>query len=175
MFAHTGELPTHGWHTRPGRSVPSLTTSLLAVSFIASVLCAARAWHIATSARSESLASLTARPGVVTSFGYRASHNRRYHAEVVSVTPLIVGENQRWTVRLTRRDHRRLAGARIAADVWMPETGARSPVRPTVSYAGGGRYVVDDVNLSRAGWWNVALVISGRAGTDSVAFNAILP
>ena len=91
------------------------------------------------------------------------------------MTAPVVGEPQRWTVRLTRRDHRRLAGAHIAAEAWMPETGARSPLRPRVSYVGGGRYAIDGVYLSRPGWWNLALVIEGRAGIDSVAFNTVLP
>jgi hypothetical protein len=175
MFAHTGELPIGGWHKRPSWHAPSLSTSLLAVVLTASSLSAARAWRIASDAGAESPDSAPARAGTVTSFGYRASHNGRYHAEVVSASPMTVGENQRWTVRLTRHDHRRLAGAHVTTDVWMPETGARSPVRPTVSYVGGGRYAIDGVNFSRPGWWNVALVIDGRVGTDSVAFNAVLP
>jgi hypothetical protein len=175
MFAHTGELPTNGWHERPSWRAPSLSRSLVAVAITASVLSAARAWHTATSSRAETPASAPVRPGVITSFGYRASHNGRYHAEVVAASPLVVGESQRWTVRLTRRNHRRLAGAHVTTDVWMPETGARSPVRPRVSYVGGGRYAIDGVTLSRPGGWNVALVVEGRAGTDSVAFNAVLP
>ena len=175
MFAHTGELPIGGWHTPHTWRTPSLRTSLLAVVLTASALSAARAWSIATSARAESRAPSPTRAGSITSFGDRASHNRRYHAEVVSATPLAVGESERWIVRLTRRDHRRLAGAHITTDVWMPETGVRSPVQPTVSYVGGGRYAIDGVTLSRPGWWNVALVIDGRAGVDSVAFNAVLP
>lgn len=175
MFAHTAELPIHDWRGRSVRRAPSLTTSLLVVTLAASALCAARAWDIAASARSATASSATSRPGVVTSFGYRASHNRRYHAEVVSAPLPVVGETQRWTVRLTRRDHRRLANAHVTAEVWMPETGVRSPVRPAVSYVGGGRYAIDGVVLSQPGWWNVALVVTGRAGTDSVAFNTVLP
>jgi hypothetical protein len=175
MFAHTGELPISGWHKRPTWRAPSLSTSLLAIALTASAVSAARAWRIATDARAESPASASARPGVVTSFGYRHSHNGRYHAEVVTAPPMTVGENQRWIVRLTLHDHHRLAAAHITTAVWMPETGARSPVRPSVSYVGGGRYAIDGVNFSQPGWWNVALVIQGRAGTDSLAFNAVLP
>jgi hypothetical protein len=175
MFAHTQELPIGGWHKRPSWRAPSLSTSLFAVVLTASTLSAGRAWRVATSAGAERAAAAPAHAGVVTSFGYRASHNGRYHAEVVSASSLTVGESQRWTVRLTRHDHRRLAGARIAANVSMPETGVQSPVRPAVTYVGGGRYAIDGVNFSRPGWWNVALVIEGRAGTDSVAFNTVLP
>jgi hypothetical protein len=175
MSAYTGELPIHGWHGRSTRRTPSLTTALLAASLVVAMLCAASAWRLVAGARETATVAPAARAGVITSFGYRASHAKRYHAEVVSAPSPAVGETQRWIVRLTRHDHRRLAGAHVSADVWMPETGARAPVRPTVSYVGGGRYAVDGVQLSQPGWWNVALVIAGRAGTDSVAFNAVLP
>lgn len=56
----------------------------------------------------------------------------------------------------------------------MPETGVRSPIRPNASFIGADRYVVDGVYLPQKGWWNLALVIEGRDGTDSVAFNLIL-
>ena len=174
MFAHTQELPLRGWPAPPSRRHTSLSTSVLAVLLAASALCATRAWRLGDSVRAESPA-LTAPPGLITSFGNRASHNRRYHAEVVSTTQPVVGEEQRWTVQLTRHDHRRVAGARVSAEMWMPESGERSPIRPSVSYLGGGRYAIDGVYPSRPGWWNLALVIEGSAGTDSVAFNTVIP
>ncbi len=172
MFAHTEELPLRGWPARPSWSRPSLSSSAVAVLLAASMLSGVRAWQLATSAPAE---TVMVQPGTIVSFGNRASHNRRYHAEVLSTIQPKVGEQQRWTVRLTRHDHRRLAGARLSAELWMPESGARSPIRPSVSYMGGGRYAVDGVYLSRPGWWNLALVIEGSAGTDSVAFNTVIP
>ena len=174
MFAHTEELPLRGWSARPSWRPTSLSSAVVAVLLAVSALSAARTWNLVDRARAESPAP-AARPGLVTSFGNRASHNRRYHAEVVSTSKPVVGTQQRWTVRLARHDHRRLAGARVSAELWMPESGERSPVRPTVSSLGGGRYAVDGVYLSRAGWWNLALVIDGSAGTDSVAFNTVVP
>ena len=56
----------------------------------------------------------------------------------------------------------------------MPETGIRSPRRPTAQYIGHGDYRIDSVYVSQPGWWNVALVIEGRMGRDSVAFNVVL-
>jgi hypothetical protein len=70
---------------------------------------------------------------------------------------------------------RRVAHARVNVEAWMPETGERSPLHPAAHYVGNGNYRVDSLCFSRAGWWNVALVIDGRAGTDSVAFNVVLP
>jgi hypothetical protein len=105
-------------------------------------------------------------------FGLRASHNGRYNAEVVSTrsTPA-VGMPQSWTVSISRRNHRPVAHARLAVRTWMPETGEQSAVLATANYVGAGRFVIDDVSFSRPGWWNVALVVDGVAGTDSLAFN----
>lgn len=108
-------------------------------------------------------------------FGRRTSHNGRYSAEVVSTrsTPA-VGMAQSWTVSISRRNRRPLGHARLALQTWMPETGERSSVRPTAHYIGGGRYEIENVSFSKPGWWNVALVIDGVAGTDSLAFNVRL-
>jgi hypothetical protein len=51
----------------------------------------------------------------------------------------------------------------------------RSPVVPTVRYVGGGDYRIDNVVFAKAGWWNVALVIDGKRGADSLAFNVVVP
>lgn len=172
MFAHTVELPIVGLNGTARRSLPK-AMSVVAALLVASALCAATAWRLVATTGSQPVSSMAA-PVLVASVGYRASHNGRYHAEVVSLSSLAVGEHQRWTVRVTRRDHRRLADAKITVETWMPETGVRSPLRPSASYVGGGRYLIDEVYFPRAGWWNVALVIAGRAGTDSVAFNVVV-
>ena len=110
--------------------------------------------------------------GFVTSLGERRSHNGFYSAEVISASPIAIGEAQSWTLHLSRRN-RRVSHATVIAEAWMPETGERSTMRPSVHYVGGGDYRIDDLRFDRAGWWNVALVIEGRVGRDSVAFNLI--
>lgn len=172
MSAHTMELPIPGLNRTTRRSLPNGMAVVIAL-LVASALCAATAWRLVATARSEPASSIST-PALVSSFGYRASHNGRYHAEVVSRSSITVGEHQRWTIRVTRHNHRRLAGATITAETCMLETGARSPIRPSTTYLGGGRYQLDDVYFPRAGWWNVALAIDGRAGTDSLAFNVVV-
>jgi len=113
--------------------------------------------------------------GIIASLGRRASHAHRFNAEVVAATPLGTGMHQSWTVQLTRRGHGRVSGARLTVRTWSPETGEVSALTPRVQYVGGGRYRVDDVYFPRAGWWNVALVVTAATGTDSVAFNVVLP
>lgn len=110
--------------------------------------------------------------GGVTSLGERRSHDGIYSAEVVWTSPIVIGATQSWTVHLSRRN-RRVSHATMSAEAWMPETGARASMHPTVTYVGGGDYRIDHLRFDRAGWWNVALEIHGRAGTDSVAFNVI--
>ena len=51
----------------------------------------------------------------------------------------------------------------------------RAPVAPSVRYVGGGDYRIDNLIFPKAGWWNVALVIDGKRGTDSLAFNVVVP
>ena len=110
--------------------------------------------------------------GFVTSLGDRRSHDGIYSAEVVSTSPIVIGATQSWTLHLSR-PNRRVSHATVSAEVWMPETGERASMRPSVTYVGAGDYRIDDLRFDRAGWWNVALVIHGRAGTDSVAFNVV--
>ena len=110
-------------------------------------------------------------PGVaITDFGPRASHNGLYRAEMAAaaVNP---GEPHQWLVRLEQRNHRRLAHAHVQVRLWMPELGIDATTRPMVTYIGDGNYRLDNVRMPRSGWWNVALVVDGRAGVDSLAFN----
>jgi hypothetical protein len=58
---------------------------------------------------------------------------------------------------------------------WAPETGEVSSKVATSRYVGGGNYRLDGIYFPHAGWWNVALVIAGANGADSVAFNVIIP
>lgn len=172
MFAHTAELPIHVWYKRRRWPAALLVTSLFAALLIAAMLPTRARWTIASAGAPPATPPTPA--GIVTSFGYRASHNMRYHAEIISVSSLSESESQRWKVRLTRRDHQPLANAHLGVEASMPETGVRSPIRPSASFIGADRYVVDGVYLPQKGWWNLALVIEGRDGTDSVAFNLIL-
>lgn len=147
----------------------------LAATVVVAVLAwTAWPWHREAGARAAASPAPDA-AAIVASVGRRASHGGRYHAEVVSATPFAVGVRQSWTMRLTRRGQRRVSGARLTVRPWAPESGEISPISPSVRYVGGGRYRVDDIYFPRPGWWNVALVIDGAAGTDSVAFNVVMP
>ncbi|MEO5818505.1 MAG: FixH family protein [Gemmatimonadaceae bacterium] len=177
MDAHTGEfrLLDRPSRTRNGRL--SSTGHWIASTAVAIGIAAGAAWIARPhpgSRPAQPMASATIPAGPVASLGRRRSHGGKYAAEVVSTTPLIVGATESWTIHLTRRNQQRVAHARVTVQPWMPETADRRPAM-TARYIGHGDYRVDGVVLPRAGWWNVALVIVGRAGIDSVAFNVILP
>lgn len=178
MFAHTDGFSSHRLIARESTRRPSRIVSR-AVAAAAIIGLFAHHWLISDSA--PSTAQLKVRPativgtGVIASFHQRPSHNGRYLAEVVDAGSVVEGTGQTWTIHLTGRLQRRIAHATVLVDAWMPETGAHSVIHPGARYIGNGDYRLDSLCLSRPGWWNVALVIDGRAGVDSVAFNVVLP
>lgn len=177
MISHTGDLSTltrpTGADRRPARVIRTLAATLV----VGVLAWTAWSWHPegGMGAAAGPAPDAADAAGIVASVGHRASHGGRYHAEIVSATPFAVGVRQSWTVRLTRRGQRRVPGARLTVRHWAPETGEISPIAPSVRYVGDGRYHIDDIYFPHPGWWNVALVIDGAAGTDSVAFNVIMP
>lgn len=171
MFAQTKELRPLRAPAVAGRHVATASIALAVVPLLAAAFSFA-GWMRQRESDTHAPAGT---PAVVASIGQRPSHNRRYHAEVVSATPFAVGVAQSWTVRLTGRSHRRLANARLAVRSWAPETGEVSPVAASAHYLGGDRYRLDGIYFSRPGWWNVALIIDAASGIDSVAFNIVMP
>ena len=159
---------------RPANShVPRIATRGAVALITASLVFAAATWIAHVSEASPLVTPAT--PGlVVASLGSRPSHNGRYRAEVVSVSSLAVGVTQRWVVQLRSTNHLRVAGARIAVHVRMLDAQERTSPPAVASYLGGGRYQVEGIRFGRPGWWNVALVVDGEAGVDSVAFNVVL-
>jgi hypothetical protein len=111
------------------------------------------------------------------SLSLRPSHNGLFQAVVVDV----VEDSERgvaaeWIVRVTDSGGIPVADARIDTNLWMPESGERSgAVLQTGSHRGDGEYAIRELDFPRAGWWNVALRISAGIGTDSLAFNVVLP
>ena len=127
MYSHTAELPViAGTPRRTRRSRPSAASPLVAALLLGSAFCVAMAWRAATTPARPVVAD--ASPALVVSIHDRPSHTGRYRAEVTSVSSLEVGATQQWIVRLQRRDHRRVNGARITARAWMPD----DPTLPAV-------------------------------------------
>jgi len=171
MYSHTAELPVIAGARRARRSITSAVSPLSAALLLLSAFFGVMAWRAAApSTRIVADAS----PALVVSLHDRPSHGGRYRAEVTSVSSLGLGATQQWIVRLARPDHRRVKGAHIAAHAWMPDDPTQVDVPATVTPIGGGRYRLDDIRFTRPGWWNVALVVDGPRGIDSLAFNVVL-
>jgi hypothetical protein len=103
------------------------------------------------------------------SAGARASHNGRY---TVSASPV---DADSWIVQVNNRSGGVIDGARVYAFASMPENGRSAGVHVRATEAGRGTYRLDDVQLDRPGWWNIALVITSPIiGTDSAAFNVTI-
>src|SRR5215207_5771721 len=174
MLTHTGELPTFA--TPAGTARYAVRSRHLLIGTVA--LVGTVATMLGTRLREADPSRAPAQPDateIIASLGRRASHGHHYQAEVVGRTPLATGVRQSWTVRLTRRGHRRVSGARLTVRSWSPETGEISTTAPQARYVGGGRYRIDDIVFPHPGWWNVALVVDAASGTDSVAFNVVMP
>lgn len=177
MLVHTQEFPIVG--AADVRVVrPRIAAALVAAIALAAGMLAALAVRDASVPTTDTRATpRVAAPaaGAFVSVDRRLSHHGRYRAAVVEMPAPAVGVPQAWTVRLTRRDHRRASRAAVTVRAWMPETGLESPVRATVRRGRDGRYRVAPIVLAWPGWWNVALVVDGAAGVDSVAFNVVVP
>lgn len=171
MFAHTAEFPIAV--ARGGRR--SWAASWSQRFYLLGIIAALGVSGAVDFVRSTPSTEASIPPGVIADFAARPSHSRLYRAEVVSASSLNVGVAQQWVVRLTGRNHRRLAHARVTVRTWMPMTDETSSRQATASYVGGGGYVLRNVLFTRPGWWNVDLVVDGLAGTDSVGFNVEIP
>ncbi len=104
------------------------------------------------------------------------SHFRRIRGELVAYSPtLTVGVTQRWTVRLETLAGESVSAARVEVDAYMPESAERLQPSPVARYLGAGQYKIEGLRFSKRGWWNVGLAVHYSGGTDSLAFNLIIP
>ena len=125
---------------------------------------------------SEGTESPTLPPGAVASLGPITSHNGRFRARVVELSPsLSTADTEPWVVGITTRMGRRVANAHVRVSASMPEFSNASAASPNVQYVGGGKYRVGGLHFDRAGWWNIALTVRARGRVDSLAFNIIVP
>lgn len=129
----------------------------------------------ATTFSHDSAHAIRAAHGAYLSLGLRPSHHARYQAVVDAAALIAVDTAQRWVVRFTTRRMRRVANADVSARVWMPDTGVLSARNIRGRYLGAGQYEFRDIRFTQPGHWNVALVVDGTAGVDSLAFNVVLP
>ena len=76
--------------------------------------------------------------------------------------------------RSRRRRRRPVDGLAITVLPWMPDMGHGASVTPTVTAAGGGRYVVENVELFMPGKWELRTTLAGPS-EDSVTPSFRIP
>jgi hypothetical protein len=105
----------------------------------------------------------------------RPSHHERYRVAVLSTAMGRRGAAT-WAVRVAAADGRPVEGAAVAVRGGMPWADRVMATQPRAHELGGGRYRLAGLRFDAPGWWTIALVVtSPEFGTDSLAFNLILP
>ena len=85
------------------------------------------------------------------------------------------GELQSWMLTLKTSSGSAVENAAIDVSGGMPQHDHGLPTSPQVAdYLGQGRYRIDGVKFTMAGWWQLHLAISAAAGSDTVVFNIVL-
>jgi hypothetical protein len=85
------------------------------------------------------------------------------------------GELQSWMLTLKTPSGAPVENAAIDISGGMPQHDHGLPTSPQVAdYLGQGRYRIDGVKFTMAGWWQLHLAISAAAGSDTVVFNIVL-
>lgn len=85
------------------------------------------------------------------------------------------GELQSWMLTLKTPAGAPVENAAIDVSGGMPQHDHGLPTSPQVAdYLGQGRYRIDGIKFTMAGWWQLHLAISAAAGSDTVVFNIVL-
>ncbi len=85
------------------------------------------------------------------------------------------GELESWLLTLKTTTGDPVEGAAIAVSGGMPQHNHGLPTSPQATdYLGEGRYRIEGVKFTMAGWWQLHFAISATAGSDTVVFNVVL-
>ncbi|UDL92662.1 FixH family protein [Mesorhizobium sp. PAMC28654] len=85
------------------------------------------------------------------------------------------GELESWLLTLKTTAGDPVEGAAIAVSGGMPQHNHGLPTSPQATdYLGDGRYRIEGVKFTMAGWWQLHFAISATAGSDTVVFNVVL-
>ncbi|OWW19253.1 FixH family protein [Noviherbaspirillum denitrificans] len=105
------------------------------------------------------------------------SENGRYVVKVQSLAdPIVINKMHTWEATVKLPSGEPVPGARIAIGGGMPQHMHGYPTQPRVTKElGNGRYLIEGMKFSMAGWWDLKLDIDASAGADKVTFNTIIP
>ena len=107
--------------------------------------------------------------------GPRLSANGLYTATLQGATEL--KPRKMYTIQATVVDAsgHAVTNATIEVDGGMPQHGHGFPTNPRVTKnLGSGMYEIGGLRFNMGGWWELKLVITTAAGTDTVTFNLSL-
>ncbi|MFM9435138.1 hypothetical protein ACFDR9_002202 [Janthinobacterium sp. CG_23.3] len=101
------------------------------------------------------------------------------HKYVVTVNPLLdsvaINQLHSWQIKLATPDGAPVTQARFSVDGGMPQHGHGLPTRPRVTRElGEGRYLLEGMKFSMAGWWELKLAIDAAPGSDNITFNTVV-
>ena len=85
------------------------------------------------------------------------------------------GELQSWLLTLKTATGAPVEYAAIDISGGKPQQDQGLPTSPQATdYLGKGRYRIEGLKFTMSGWWQLRLVISAAAGSDTVVFNVVL-
>lgn len=98
---------------------------------------------------------------------------------MVSLTPergeVTLDDLHSWLLTLKTAEGVPVENAAIDISGGMPQHDHGLPTSPQATdYLGQGRYRIDGIKFTMAGWWQLRLAVSANAGSDTVVFNVVL-
>lgn len=105
----------------------------------------------------------------------QTSVNGAFVATIEPPAVIAIGEAQTWTIEVTMTNGSAVELADVSVDGAMPAHGHGLSSQPKVTRdLGDGRFTVEGVALSMAGWWVVSVHVATPAGPDQATFNFVL-
>ena len=105
----------------------------------------------------------------------RTSANGQFVATVEPQGEIAVSQPLAWTVTVSMADGSSVSADQVSVDGWMPNHAHGLPSAPRVTKdLGGGKFAVEELVFSMAGWWEVNVHVDSAGGADTATFNLTL-
>jgi hypothetical protein len=107
----------------------------------------------------------------------RPTLQRKYMVAIHPLTEAIaINQLHPWEVQITSPAGEPVLQAHIDVDGGMPQHGHGLPTQPRITQElGGGRYLLEGMKFSMAGWWEIKLKLqTAQRGADTVTFNKVI-
>jgi hypothetical protein len=106
----------------------------------------------------------------------RPTDQNTYQIEMHALSePISINKIHAWEIKVRTPSGEPVSNARIDVGGGMPQHGHGFPTQPKVTRElGDGRYLLEGMKFSMAGWWEIKLKVASSLGTDSVTFNKVI-